>query len=292
MIVDDLRSLGAEQLRRSLVGDEALSASELASPEDPGWFGPASVAWRVHGDASALVGGLAAVLIQTLHPPTMAGVDDHSDYRDDPWGRLNRTSRFVSATTYGSTATAESAVAMVRAIHHRVQGVMKDGRNYRANDPHLLGWVHCTEIDAFCRAYERYAPGALRRDERDSYVAEMNRVGEALGGVGLPVTFDQLQCQLQSYRHECELTDAAQRTIGFLAEPPMPGPARLGYRVLFAASVDLLPTWARQIAGLTPTTPLDAVAVRPTAYGLARTIGWLLSEPGDRNSHPQRRKHA
>ncbi len=287
VLLDEFRSRGAEQLRRSLVGDEALATDELASPDDPGWFGPASVSWRVHGDASTLVGGLSALLIQTLHPLAMAGVDDHSDYRDDPWGRLNRTGRFIGATTFGSTATADTAVAVVRSIHQRVQGVTPDGQTYRADDPHLLGWVHCTEVDAFCRAYDRYAAGVLRSDERDDYVAEMSRVGHALGGEDLPITFTQLQQRLIAYRSECELTEVARRTIGFLADPPMPGPSRLGYRVLFAAAVDLMPPWAREIAELDA--GVERVAVRPAALALSRGIGWLLGQGDPDSANPQRR---
>ncbi|MDH4363327.1 MAG: DUF2236 domain-containing protein, partial [Acidimicrobiia bacterium] len=119
-------------MRSAIAGDERLSRRELATWDDPGLFGPASVAWRVHGESSMLIGGLRALLLQTLHPLAMAGVADHSDYRRDPWGRLHRTGRFIGATTYGNTATAEHVIAMVTAIHRRVEGTAPDGRHYAA----------------------------------------------------------------------------------------------------------------------------------------------------------------
>lgn len=121
-VVSILRREGGELMRMAIAGNERLSTDELASREDPGLFGPASVAWRVHGESSMLIGGLRALLLQTLHPLAMAGVADHSDYSHDPWGRLHRTGRFVATTTYGNRAAAEQAVAIVHAIHERIVG--------------------------------------------------------------------------------------------------------------------------------------------------------------------------
>src|SRR6266571_1973557 len=92
---------------------------------DAGLFGPDSVAWRLHADPSMLVGAMRALLVQALEPRAMAGVVQHSDYKADPWGRLNRTIRFVLHTTYGDTRTAEAACAAVRRIHDRVHGVVR-----------------------------------------------------------------------------------------------------------------------------------------------------------------------
>ena len=117
--------------------------------DDPGLFTPDSAVWRVHGNRSGLVGGLRALLLQAVHPLAMAGVAQHSDYRRDPWGRLHRTGSFIAVTTYGSTSAAEANIEMVKRIHLRVHGVASDGRPYTASDPHLLAWVHDTEVDSF-----------------------------------------------------------------------------------------------------------------------------------------------
>jgi len=153
---------------------------------DAGLFGPDSVTWRVHSNLSMLVGGIRALIVQTLDPLAMAGVADHSLYRSDPLGRLRRTAAFIAATTFGTTAEAAAAVARVRAIHDAVQGVAPDGRPYAASDPDLLAWVHHVEVQSFLVAYQRVGPGLAPADA-DRYVAEMARLGELLGVVD-PVT--------------------------------------------------------------------------------------------------------
>ncbi len=140
---------------------------------DAGWFGPESVAWRMHADLATIIGGLRALLYQTLHPLAMAGVADHSDYRHDPWGRLHRTSRFIAATTYGTSSEAAAAVARVQQVHERVHGIAPDGRPYRPHDPPLLAWVHATEVDSFLAAYHRYGAAPLGAADADRYVGEM-----------------------------------------------------------------------------------------------------------------------
>ena len=157
------RRLVGGAARRALAGGRSRGTElRFATEADPGWFGPESMTWRVHADRSMLVGGLRALYLQVLHPLAMAGVAEHSDYREDPLGRLARTGRFVAATTYGTRAEAERAVAMVRAIHDRVRGVASDGRSYDANDPVLLAWVHNVEVESFLLAYRRYGSRPAR----------------------------------------------------------------------------------------------------------------------------------
>ena len=119
--------------------------------------------WRVHADASMFPGGVAALLLQSLHPLAMAGVAGHSGYKGDPWGRLQRTSHFLATTTFGTVEDAEATIARVRAIHERVRGRDPKGRPYRASDPHLLRWVHVAEAHSFLTAHQRYAVAAPDR---------------------------------------------------------------------------------------------------------------------------------
>ena len=270
-------------MRQAIAGNERLAIEDLATVDDPGLFGPGSVVWRVHGESSMLIGGLRALLLQTLHPLAMAGVADHSAYREDPWGRLHRTGRFIGATTYGSTETAEAMIARVRAVHDRVTGVAPDGRPYRANDPRLLLWVHVTEVDSFLRAYDRYAPGRLTDAERDRYVAEMADVARRLGaeeGPGadpVPVDRASLAATLASFRPECRVTDEARAAAQFLLAPPVPLLLRGAYGLIGAGAIGLLPGWARRELRLPLPPGVDPLAIRPAATVLTRTIGWLLS---------------
>lgn len=126
--------------------DGPQNRARIHDTPGPRWFAEDRPIRRVHGDASMFVGGLRALLLQSLHPLAMAGVADHSDYRGDPWGRLARTSTFLAVTTFGTSTDAQRAVDRVRGIHTRVRGTAADGRPYQATDPHLLEWVHIAEI--------------------------------------------------------------------------------------------------------------------------------------------------
>lgn len=282
MVIGEAISLarreGGQLLRRALAGDEELRPEELASADDQGLFGPGSVAWRVHGDSAMLIGGLRALMLQTLHPLAMAGVADHSDYRDDPWGRLHRTGRFIGATTFGSTEVAEQLIATVRSVHDRVEGTAPDGRPYSANDPHLLLWVHITEVDSFLRAYNRYGSGKLTDAEQDRYIAEMSKTAILLGAENVPMNRAELRESLRSFRDECSFDDQARECVRFLLLPPVPIAARGAYGLISAASIGLLPTWAQRMLRLPVPPGIDPLAIRPAATVLTRTVGWLMSE--------------
>jgi uncharacterized protein (DUF2236 family) len=229
-----------------VVGPDRLDRrSDLLAP-GPRWFAEDRPIRRVHGDAAMFIGGLRALLLQSLHPLAMAGVAEHSDYRADPWGRLQRTSYFLSATTYGPADLAEQAVRRVRAVHARVRGSAADGRPYSARDPHLLGWVHVAEVDSFLAAYQRYGERALDSDEADSYVADMAVIARRVGVLAPPETVRDVATVLSGYRHELTSTPAAREATRFLIlHPPIPLPLRAAYAGIAAAAVGLLPIWAR-----------------------------------------------
>jgi uncharacterized protein (DUF2236 family) len=224
------------------------------------------------------VGGLRALLMQSLHPLAMAGVAAHSGYRGDPWGRLQRTGHFLAVTTFGSAADAEAMVARVRAIHTRVRGVAPDGRPYSASDPHLLKWVHLVEVDSFLRAYQRYGAEPLDASECDGYVADTSRVAQALGVVAPPVTLRELREQLVGYRPELAGTPQARSAARFmLLNPPVPLVFRPAYPALGAAAVGLLPVWARLPLWLPYLPVTEAVAGRAAGELLTRTIRWAMT---------------
>src|SRR5207248_7058141 len=138
-----------------------------------GMFDPDSVTWRLHADPSMLIGGMRALLVQALHPLAMAGVEQHSDYRADPWGRLQRTVEYVLTTTYGTLEEAEAAGRIVQAVHKRVNGTDPvTGKTYSAEDPDLLVWVHAVEVHSFLSAYRRYGSSRMTEADADRYIAE------------------------------------------------------------------------------------------------------------------------
>ena len=180
-----IRDAIGDRIRR-LIGSGAADALTLAEG-DAGWFGPDSVCWKVHGDfTSMMIGGVAALLMQMLHPAALAGVWDHSNFRQDMAGRLRRTARFIAGTTYGSTQDAQALVDKVRRIHAQVKGETAAGRPYAADDPELLTWVHVAEVSSFLAAYLRYRDPSLPAADQDRYFAETATVAERLGASGVP----------------------------------------------------------------------------------------------------------
>jgi uncharacterized protein (DUF2236 family) len=232
----------------------------------------------VHADASMFVGGLRALLLQSLHPLAMAGVAQHSDYRGDPWGRLQRTSEFLAVTTFGAAPDAQRAVDKVRGIHRRVHGVAPDGRSYRAGDPHLLEWVHIAEIDSFLLAHQLYGANPLDQAGRDGYVADTARVAGALGVIDPPRTEAELRARLEAFRPELRSTTEARDAARFLLiTPPLPLLARAPYGVIAATSVSMLPAWARLPLRLPYLPPVEATAIRAAGRVLVGGIRWAMN---------------
>lgn len=278
MTLDPVRTWLADQIRSRVVGAEPEVA--FAAVDAPGsrWFADDRVIRRVHSDASMFVGGLRAILLQSLHPLAMAGVAEHSDYRSDPWGRLQRTAEFLAATTFGPATLAEQSVARVRHVHRRVRGTAPDGRPYSAGDPHLLRWVHICEVDSFLAAYRRYGAAELSDADADQYVADMAVVASALGVNHPPTTVTQLRHEFRDFRHELAGTKAARDAARFLLiEPPLPLAARPAYALLGSAAVALLPVWARWPLRLPYLPVSEAVLVRPAGAMVTRIIRWSLT---------------
>lgn len=246
----------------------------------PRWFDEDRPIRRVHADASMFVGGLRALLLQSLHPLAMAGVAQHSDYRGDPWGRLARTSTFLAVTTYGPAAEAQRAVDRIRGIHRRVHGTARDGRPYSAADPHLLEWVHIAEVDSFLRAHRRYGTAPLDRAGRDGYVADTARIASALGVIDPPRTERELAERIAAYRPELKGTPDARDAARFLLlNPPLPVIARAPYAVLSATAVALLPAWARLPLRLPYLPLLEATAIGVAGRALVGGIRWAMAAP-------------
>lgn len=269
--------LGARLFGMVAGPDGPANRDRIHHTPGPRWFAEDRPIRRVHGDASMFVGGLRALLLQSLHPLAMAGVAEHSDYRGDPWGRLQRTSTFLAVTTFGPAVDAQRAVDKVRGIHRRVHGTASDGRPYEASDPHLLEWVHIAEIDSFLTAHQRYGAQPLDQEGRDGYVADTARVAEALGVLDPPRSEAELRRRLADYRPElCGTTEARDAARYLLLTPPLPLVARPPYGVLAATAVAMLPPWARIPLRLPYLPVIEATGVRLAGRTLVGGIRWAL----------------
>ncbi len=285
---DARRRLPLRAPRPPLVGEPLLallrpslgrSLEHLFAPEpitrtlgDDGLFGPQSVVWRVHGDVSVFVGAIRALLIQALHPEVVAGVVEHSGFRDDALHRLQNTSRWVTRVIFASTPDAHRAIDGLAALHERVVGVSHRGRPYRASEPALLAWVHNAFVDSFLAAYRRFGPG-LTNQEADRYVLEMTRLGRLLGCDELPASAPALRAWL------CEHPDVAdspglRESIEFLGHPPLSTSYRIPYFALHQGALAIVPEPLAPLIGR-PLPAADVVA--ETVLVVLRTV---LPAPG------------
>ena len=272
------RTLGQSLFGMVAGPDGPANRARIHQTPGPRWFDEDRPIRRVHADASMFVGGLRALLLQSLHPLAMAGVAEHSDYRGDPWGRLQRTSTFLAVTTFGPADDAQRAVDKVRGIHQRVHGTAPDGRPYRASDPHLLEWVHVAEVDSFLLAHRLYGADPLDQNGRDGYVADTAQVATALGVVDPPVTENELRERIQAFRPELSSTAAARDAARYLLlTPPLPIAARAPYGLLAAASVSMLPSWARMPLRLPYFPPMEATVIRMTGRAVVGGIRWAMT---------------
>jgi uncharacterized protein (DUF2236 family) len=259
---------------RAVFNDRARGERPVQRRED-GLFGRQAVAWRVHGDVtSMMVGGVAALLLQMLHPAVLAGVWDHSNFRHDMLGRLRRTARFIALTTYGGPDEAEAAMARVRAVHRGVHGTLPDGTPYSAGDPALLEWVHVAESVCFLDAWRRYAEPEITPADQDRYFAEVAVVARGLGAVDVPMTHSDALARLEHMRPHLR-ADRRTREVAhiLLNHQPQNWAALPVQQLTFQAAVDLLPDWARRMHGLRPST-LTRPLVHGGTHGVAALIRW------------------
>lgn len=248
----------------------------IGADGDAGWFGPGSASWQVNGSLATLVGGPRALLLQACHPLALAGVEQHSSYRSDPLGRLQRTNLYVTTSTFGSSTQAEQTAAMVRRVHERVSGTAPDGRPYSAQDPRLLLWVHIGLVDSMLVAYQRFGGGTV---DADQYVAEMAQLATALGVENPPTTAGELADAFDSFSGEVAGGPDAHAVARFLRFPgrALPIGAWGPYEVLVRSATDLLPHWAYDALGTSPrpaaVKATDTAACATTLRALQAILG-------------------
>ena len=251
-------------------------------PADDGFFGPASVTWKMSGDLGGPVAGLRSLIMQALHPLAMAGVDQHSGWRRDPVGRLAATSAYVTTVSFGERAAAEQAAARVRRIHTRVSGIDEvTGRAYEASDPALLLWVHAALVDSDL-AVRRLLGTPLSPEDADRYVAEMAVAAELVGVPAgmVPASVAGLDQYISSVRPELRCTPAARESIGYLLDlPGLDENIAEFWEDIRDGAIAALPDWAREMYGYSapPLTPARREEIRQV-LGVLDAV--FLGEPG------------
>jgi len=274
-ITDDLKAA----IRRRVVGllNDKESGDAPVQRSDYALFDRRSVAWRVHGDVGAMmVGGIASLLLQMLHPSVLAGVWDHSNFRRDMNGRLRRTARFVATTTYGERMTAEALIGRVRTIHKQISGTLPDGTPYCANDPALLSWVHVTETSSFLNAWMRYSEPFMPMNSQDRYFEEMAQIGEALGADPVPRSRREALAIMDGARGQLRSDERTREVARLILGQGSPfAVSDLPRHLAERAAIDLLPSWARKVHGFSvPMT--ERHFIRAGTLGIAQTLRWAF----------------
>lgn len=273
-----------ERLRDAIIGviatSEDFGINYDAPAGDPGLFGPDSVTWKIHADFPGMMaGGIAALMLQMLHPRALAGVLDHSGFRVDTLGRLRRTTLFVSATTYAPTADAMRLIERVDRIHDHVHGTTADGEPYSAHDVDLLTWVHCAEMACFLAGYMRYRKPDLSVAVQDQYYDETRRIGEALGATNVPRSKAQMDEYFRAMTPQLRFDRRTREALSVLESMPLPVPAAAVPRRMFiGAGAVLLPGWARHMLGRKRR---QRVTDRAAAQGLSRVAPVIRASMAD-----------
>ena len=240
------------------------------SADDPGHFGPGSVSWRIFSHASYGISGVAAVLVQALHPVAMAAVDRHSAFRTDAWRRAHLTADYVFAITFSGRAVADAAAARVRHVH-RTLGV---------DDPALLLWVHAVHTDCALRGYEAFVR-RLGGTDADRFVAEQ-AVAAALVGLDpdqVPRTRAELEAWLEAVPG-LGVTEPARHFARLLLHARMPPAMRPFWALHIVGAASLLPAAAVRDYGLPRWLPRGRIARSLVAAAIgAIDYGYLLFRP-------------
>lgn len=254
----------------------------LADGNDAGYHLPGSAVWAVHGSMSTIVAGIRVLLMQSLHPGALAGVYDHSGFKRDPLGRLANTIRWIFTVSYGSMEAAQTATHFVRRVHDSVKGSYVDAhgrtREYSANDPELLRWVHVAYADSFVTAHRIW--GGAVPGGADAYIREWAQAGRLMGVQDPPLSLAEVKSEMDQWYTSGELR-ADQRlkeTVEFIRNPPLKASLQTGYRILFAAAVASLEPKYRELLGLKTAhfgpIPLPSILAARVVLAVARlTLG-------------------
>ena len=233
---------------REMVGGSGPPIAFLTPPGDRGLFGPESIAWKIHADfISMMIGGISSLIMQALHPQALAGVWDHSSFREDLKGRLGRTAFFIAATTYGSTEMANNMIDKVNRIHTKITGFDEFGKPYAASDPHLLAWVHLTETRSFMSAFENYRREKITLNQKNQYFLEMKSLGERMGAVHIPDNYVNTEKAIKEYIPELHYGDRAKSIIQLLEYFPSNLTAKPFIKLISRAGFLNLPDWVYPI---------------------------------------------
>jgi len=282
-------------MRRALVARVQAVFNDRTRGEAPAirsanaLYDPDSVIWRVHGDVTTMmVGGVTALLLQMLHPAALAGVWDHSSFRNDMLGRLRRTARFIAVTTFGEEAEAQAAIDRVCHVHQHVTGVLADGTTYSASDPQLLAWVHVCEAIGFLDAWIHFGEPTMSQADQDAYFAQAGLVARMLGAAPVPETRAEAEALIATFRPQLVADPRTQEVARMILSQSAPSMAFAPVQaMLMQSAVDIMPDWAKDMHGL-DLPRITAPLIRKGTMTIAQILRWAFAQqrqPPDTRAH-------
>ncbi|MFV9635994.1 oxygenase MpaB family protein [Mycobacterium neumannii] len=284
-------SISVRRLKARIVADFEKSAGRHDDPAvyggppgDPGLLGPDSISWEIHADlASVSQAGLPAIVLEILHPSVVAGVQDLSNYRQDPFQRARATLGYVLTTTFGNTAAATAVIDHVRHVHSFITGTRPDGLPYRALDPELIAWVHTCIPWMILRAFE-HTKRPLSQTERDRYLAEQAVIGRLGGADWVPETEAELDEYVTTMRPRLAVNAQTREFLDFLMTSPffpdLPAPVdRRLHRFAIYAGMSRAPRWAQELIGYDRPPAVMRRLIEPSLQLDARQLRWALGTP-------------
>ena len=260
------------------VFNDVEAGQQPVPPSDDAWFAKDTPIRMVHADAvSMMIGGIRSLLLQMLHPHALQGVLDHSNFREDMHGRLQRTARFIAVTTFGQRDTADALIARVNRIHEQVSGTLPDGTPYSARNPETLAWVHVAEAVSFLEAYLRYVKPGMSFADQDEYFRQFALVARKLGADPVPETKNEAEKLMRHFRGALRSSPEATEVARLVLTQKPDNAPRAVQKVLGTAAVELLPPYAREMLQLKKP-GLEVLPARAAAMGVGRTLRWAFRQ--------------
>lgn len=274
--IESLRLKLVDQVRN--VFNDSNAGHKPEPPSDEALFERDTPIRMVHADLVGMMsGGIRALMLQMLHPHALQGVLDHSNFREDMHGRLQRTARFIAVTTFGHRDRATAAIERVNAIHAKIEGSLPDGTPYNATNPRTLAWVHVTEAQSFLAGYLRHVRPNMPSHEQDEYYRQFAVIARALGADPVPLTRNEAEQIFRELRHDLRTSPEAREVAQLvLTQRPKGAPVAV-QTMLGADAVSMLPPWSRSMLGLSDP-GLIALPARAATWGVGKTLRWAFKQ--------------
>ena len=274
--IENLRLRLVDQVRT--VFHDRAAAQEPVPPSNDALFAKDTPIRMVHADLIGMMtGGVRGLLLQMLHPEALQGVLDHSNFREDMHGRLQRTARFIAVTTFGHRDKAMASIRAVNNIHARIGGTLPDGTSYTATNPRTLAWVHMVEAQSFLAGYLRHVRPDMPGHEQDEYYRQFAVIARALGADPVPENRREAEAIFRELRHDLRPSREAREVAQLVLNQRPKGTPPALQTMIGAEAVAMLPDWGRRMLHL-QRPRLTALPARAATWGVGRTLRWAFKQ--------------